>query len=101
MDYAWEHGKKFFKGDKPYVMCNYCSHVVQGVTRLKYHLANVKGIVKVCDEVPQSVKKGFRDNFTEDPRNPNVLILKENQNRVPPQDRHGDDVRLRLLVSVG
>lgn len=36
----------------------------KGVTRLKNHLAKVKGIVlKVCPKVPKAVLQGFRDNF--------------------------------------
>ncbi|KAK1362834.1 hypothetical protein POM88_038396 [Heracleum sosnowskyi] len=94
MDFAWEHGKKIVKGKRAYAVCNYCSHTVQGVARLKYHLANVKGIIKVCKKVPQPVKEGFRENFCEHPSNPKLLILKDKQNRVPvpdQEDRHGDD----------
>lgn len=94
VDYAWEHGKQIINDDnKCYVKCNYCGHLVKGITRLKYHLGKVKGIIKVCTLVPKAVSDGFRDNFEEDP-DLKILRLKKIQNRVPPvQDGHGLDVR--------
>lgn len=83
VDYAWEHGRRTFKDNKPYVECKYCGHLVKGINRLKYHLAQQKGIVKVCALVPQSISDGFRANFEEDPIRGNMR-LKVHQNRVPP-----------------
>ncbi|KAL8105934.1 hypothetical protein AgCh_029666 [Apium graveolens] len=91
VDYAWDHGTKQEKGTRTYAVCNYCSHPVSGITRLKYHLANVKGIIKICQRVPPAVKEGFRDNFIADPNDPTLLILK-NQNRVPvPENRPSNE----------
>lgn len=72
--------------------------MVQGITRLKYHLANIKGIVKVCPSVPYAVSQGFRANFENDPAG-GIMKLKVEQKWVPlVEDGHGEDVRSSLLV---
>ena len=102
VDYAWQHGKAIerINSSKPYVECIYCGHVVQGITRLKYHLAKVKGIIKVCEKVPEVVFEGFRENFHPKPGNPEVLILKVEQIRVPQVPvAHEDQNRVPTVVS--
>ncbi|XP_019055867.1 PREDICTED: uncharacterized protein LOC104612635 [Nelumbo nucifera] len=43
--------------------CNYCAKVVSGSTRLKQHLAGVRGDVVPCEQVPEDVKVQMRSCF--------------------------------------
>lgn len=56
-DPAWAHGQ-VVPGVKAASICIYCNKRINGggVTRLKYHLAGIKGEVEACKKVPPEVK---------------------------------------------
>lgn len=56
-DPAWAHGQ-VVPGVKNASICIYCNKRINGggVTRLKYHLAGIKGEVEACKKVPPEVK---------------------------------------------
>uniref|UniRef100_A0A6N2NC96 BED-type domain-containing protein n=1 Tax=Salix viminalis TaxID=40686 RepID=A0A6N2NC96_SALVM len=56
-DQAWAHGQ-VVPGVKNASICIYCNKRINGggVTRLKYHLAGIKGEVEACKKVPPEVK---------------------------------------------
>ena len=56
-DPAWAHGQ-VVAGVKNASICIYCNKRINGggVTRLKYHLAGIKGEVEPCKKVPPEVK---------------------------------------------
>uniref|UniRef100_A0ACD5YH14 Uncharacterized protein n=1 Tax=Avena sativa TaxID=4498 RepID=A0ACD5YH14_AVESA len=57
VSYAWSHGKPYHGGFK----CNYCGLGLKsgGVTRLKVHLARVKGDARPCAAVPARVRRAM------------------------------------------
>jgi hypothetical protein len=56
-DPAWAHGQVVV-GAKNSSICIHCSKRINGggITRLKYHLAGIKGQVEACKKVPPDVK---------------------------------------------
>uniref|UniRef100_A0A6N2LQL2 BED-type domain-containing protein n=1 Tax=Salix viminalis TaxID=40686 RepID=A0A6N2LQL2_SALVM len=56
-DPTWAHGQ-VVPGVKAASICIYCNKRINGggVTRLKYHLAGIKGEVEACKKVPPEVK---------------------------------------------
>lgn len=56
-DPAWSHGKVVL-GAKNSTICLHCNKKIGGggITRLKYHLAGIKGQVEACKKVPHDVK---------------------------------------------
>nr|TKS17714.1 hypothetical protein D5086_0000010850 [Populus alba] len=56
-DPAWAHGQVVV-GAKNSCICVHCSKRINGdgITRLKYHLAGIKGQVEACKKVPPDVK---------------------------------------------
>ncbi|KAJ6975638.1 hypothetical protein NC653_031465 [Populus alba x Populus x berolinensis] len=56
-DPAWAHGQVVIDA-KNSSICVHCSKRINGggVTRLKYHLAGIKGQVEACKKVPPDVK---------------------------------------------
>lgn len=58
-DPAWKYGSLPNLNKKNAVKCNFCDKIcTNGITRLKFHLACVKGFnVKPCPKVPSDVKK--------------------------------------------
>ncbi|KAG5241726.1 zinc finger protein [Salix suchowensis] len=56
-DPAWAHGQ-VVAGSKNASICIHCNKRINGggVTRLKYHLAGIKGQVEPCKKVPPDVK---------------------------------------------
>ena len=56
-DPAWAHGQVVV-GAKNASICIYCNKQINGggITRLKYHLAGIKGQVEPCKRVPPDVK---------------------------------------------
>ena len=56
-DPAWAHGQ-VVPGVKNASICIYCNKRINGggVTRLKYHLAGIKGEVEACKKVTADVK---------------------------------------------
>uniref|UniRef100_A0A6N2MQE4 BED-type domain-containing protein n=1 Tax=Salix viminalis TaxID=40686 RepID=A0A6N2MQE4_SALVM len=56
-DPAWAHGQ-VVAGSKNASICIHCNKRISGggVTRLKYHLAGIKGQVEPCKKVPADVK---------------------------------------------
>ena len=56
-DPTWAHGQ-VVAGVKNASICIYCNKRINGggVTRLKYHLAGIKGEVEPCKRVPPDVK---------------------------------------------
>eukprot|EP00258_Populus_trichocarpa_P049868 XP_024465887.1 uncharacterized protein LOC18102381 [Populus trichocarpa] len=56
-DPAWAHGQVVV-GAKNSSICVHCSKRINGggITRLKYHLAGIKGQVEACKKVPPDVK---------------------------------------------
>jgi Protein of unknown function (DUF 659)/BED zinc finger len=56
-DPAWAHGKPV-ADSKNSSICIYCDKRLNGggITRLKYHLAGVKGQAQVCRNVPENVR---------------------------------------------
>lgn len=56
-DPAWSHGKVVL-GAKNSTICVHCNKKIGGggITRLKYHLAGIKGQVEACKKVPHDVK---------------------------------------------
>ncbi|KAG5241741.1 transcription factor/ chromatin remodeling BED-type(Zn) [Salix suchowensis] len=63
-DPAWAHGQ-VVPGVKNGSICIYCNKRINGggVTRLKYHLAGIKGEVEPCKKVPPEVKKRIRTDI--------------------------------------
>ena len=56
-DPAWAHGQ-VIAGAKNSCICVYCSKRINGggITRLKQHLAGIKGQVEACKKIPADVK---------------------------------------------
>ena len=56
-DPAWAHGQVVV-GAKNSSICVHCSKRINGggITRMKYHLAGIKGQVEACKKVPPDVK---------------------------------------------
>ena len=55
-DLAWAHGQVVV-GAKNTSICVYCNkRIGGGITRLKYHLAGIKGQVEPCKRVPPDVQ---------------------------------------------
>ncbi|KAK8581341.1 hypothetical protein V6N12_071569 [Hibiscus sabdariffa] len=50
---------------KKRVQCNYCGKEMSGFSRLKYHLGGVRGLVTLCEKVPEDVKSLFGDMLHE------------------------------------
>ncbi|CAM0953229.1 unnamed protein product [Alopecurus aequalis] len=57
VSYAWSHGIPYHRGFK----CNYCGLAAKsgGVSRLKVHLAGVKGDARPCSVVPARVRRAM------------------------------------------
>ena len=67
-DPAWAYGQ-VVAGSKNASICIHCNKRINGggVTRLKYHLAGIKGQVEPCKRVPPDVKwkmKQLLDDMT-------------------------------------
>lgn len=60
-DPAWAHGKPV-ADSKNSSICIYCDKRLNGggITRLKYHLAGVKGQAQVCRNVPENVRSQMK-----------------------------------------
>lgn len=60
-DPAWAHGKPV-ADSKNSSICIYCDKRLNGggITRLKYHLAGVKGQAQVCQNVPENVRSQMK-----------------------------------------
>lgn len=47
------------------VQCNYCGKNMSGFSRLKSHLAGIRGDVTPCERVPENVKESWRNKLLE------------------------------------
>lgn len=60
-DPGWAHGV-MVDGERHKVKCKYCQKVIVGggISRLKEHLAGIRGNVAPCEEVPEAVHLQFK-----------------------------------------
>ncbi|KAK8921054.1 hypothetical protein KSP39_PZI020245 [Platanthera zijinensis] len=80
-DPFWSHGEKVDAKDTNRVRCRYCSQVLSGgVSRLKAHLAGIRGNVKPCPKVPAEVK------IQADVALKSQLVLKEAKKSIDDED---------------
>lgn len=59
-----DHGE-VLERNKSRIKCSYCGKVVSGSSRLKYHLAGIRGDVVPCELVPENVRVGFKTQILE------------------------------------
>lgn len=57
-DNAWKHCEIYKYGDRLQMRCLYCRKMFKGggITRVKEHLAGIKGQGVICDQVPEDVR---------------------------------------------
>ncbi|KAH0737386.1 hypothetical protein KY290_036091 [Solanum tuberosum] len=70
-----QHGVELDQKKKK-IKCNYCSKVVSGFTRLKYHLGGIRGNVIPCLNAPTLVKVALKAEVLE---KKNVNLSKEDE----------------------
>lgn len=61
---VWQHGVAVDQKKKK-IKCNYCSKVVSGSTRLRYHLGGIRGGVIPCLNAPTLVKEALKAEVLE------------------------------------
>ena len=92
-DPTWAHGQVIV-GAKNSCICVYCSKRINGggITRLKQHLAGIKGQVEACKKVPADVN----------PRYPLPRVVVNNTTRMlcPPHTETGARGKLIRLSSL-
>nr|VDD50350.1 unnamed protein product [Brassica oleracea] len=61
-DNAWKHCEIYKYGDRLQMRCLYCRKMFKGggITRVKEHLAGIKGQGVICDQVPEDVRLFLR-----------------------------------------
>ena len=103
-DPAWAHGQ-VIAGVKNASICIYCNKRINGggVTRLKYHLAGIKGEVEPCKKVPPDVKwqmKQLIDDLTMEKEKRKRLRADIGNSQIFSNDEveEGDDVSPNLSV---
>ncbi|KAK9906228.1 hypothetical protein M0R45_002701 [Rubus argutus] len=77
-DKAWKSTKKV-DGER-YFSCAFCDQKSSGtISRLKHHLADTPGGMKVCNKVPANVKKEFQLllKVFKDDKNKRNMMLRE------------------------
>jgi hypothetical protein len=68
-DIGWKHAYLRNVNDKSRVSCKYChKEMVQGIYRLKLHLAQLGGNVAKCDKVPNKVRDEIRGYLSKNSR---------------------------------
>ncbi|CAN0892094.1 hypothetical protein LINGRAHAP2_LOCUS17351 [Linum grandiflorum] len=79
-DPAWEYGLQPTAGKNAgKIVCMFCDHAVGGggISRVKSHLAGVKGDVKECTEVPKDVKETMLKNLKDTAKKTKIVAAQK------------------------